>query len=266
MSEPIHGILFDMDDTLIDWHGFKGNWYSIERRHLQAVHAYLAEKGCALTCSLERLAQVYQEQIADAWEKSRITLRAPNVPQIMHAVLSQFGYHEQKGIPLADVLVAYNWQGAEDVVVFPDVHAGLTRLREMGFKLGIVTNAAQPMWMRDAELRQFDLLQFFPDQATRISAGDVGYLKPHKRIFKHALQQLGTNPENTLYVGDNPVADISGAQAVSMRAILRVNHGKYPSLNRLITPDAVITHFDDLVTLVSDWDQQVAHYRLDHHS
>lgn len=44
-----------------------------------------------------------------------------------------------------------------------------------------------------------------------ISSGQVGYRKPDKRIFEHALTLAGATPEESLMIGDNPVSDIKGA-------------------------------------------------------
>lgn len=265
MSEPIHGILFDMDDTLIDWHNFSGDWHNLERRHLKKVYEFLAENERTLDVSLERFVQVYRERVVDAWEAARTTLRAPHMTKIMEEVISEFGFVADDAISLRDIMVAYQWQGADGIVVFPDVPDGLQKLIDMGIKIGIVTNAFQPMWLRDAELEKYDLLKYFPDEVVRMSAADVGYLKPHKQIFHHALECLGTKAENTLYIGDNPVADIGGAQAVNMRAVLRINHGHRPLITDMLVPDAVITNFGELVTLVEDWDAQVASFQLKKH-
>jgi putative hydrolase of the HAD superfamily len=47
----------------------------------------------------------------------------------------------------------------------------------------------------------------------------LGYDKPHPEIFRHALRAYG-EPEDVWMIGDNPVADVAGAEAVGMRAIL----------------------------------------------
>lgn len=58
-----------------------------------------------------------------------------------------------------------------------------------------------------------------------ITSAMVGAEKPNPRIFAHALQISDAGPERWM-VGDNPVADIDGARAVGIRAILA--DGAYP--------------------------------------
>lgn len=47
----------------------------------------------------------------------------------------------------------------------------------------------------------------------------VGWEKPNRRVFEHVLASYG-EPEQAWMVGDNPVADVAGAEAVGLQAIL----------------------------------------------
>lgn len=51
-----------------------------------------------------------------------------------------------------------------------------------------------------------------------VSAAEVGVAKPHAAIFQHACERLGIAAENILHVGDDPFADVEGANAVGMRS------------------------------------------------
>ena len=77
---------------------------------------------------------------------------------------------------------------------------------------------------------------YFPD--CRLAAADTGYLKPHPRIFQAALAQLGTAADETVFIGDNPNADIAGALAVGMRAVLRITHRVFDSGIRAVKQNA----------------------------
>jgi putative hydrolase of the HAD superfamily len=51
------------------------------------------------------------------------------------------------------------------------------------------------------------------------SSAQIGWEKPNPRVFRHALNAYG-NPREVWMIGDNPIADIAGAEAVGLRAIL----------------------------------------------
>jgi len=44
-----------------------------------------------------------------------------------------------------------------------------------------------------------------------------GYVKPHPSIFVATLDKLGTNANQCLHVGDDPIADIQGAKSIGMK-------------------------------------------------
>lgn len=253
-SKPIRGVLFDMDDTLIDWHGFDGNWPQLEQKHIQGVYQFLQEVGHPPACDADQLVATYGSLVREAWADARTTLRAPHMGKLLMQALSEHGVTPNEVVTEAACLRAYDWGPIPGVVLFPDVPAGLEAITQRDLEIGIVTNAFQPMYLRDAELEAYGILQYFPDAARRISAADVGYLKPNAKIFEYALQQLGTNADETLYIGDNPVADIAGAQAAGLRAVLRINHATPPLISGLIVPDAAINGFDELLLLLDDWD------------
>lgn len=52
-----------------------------------------------------------------------------------------------------------------------------------------------------------------------ITSARIGYEKPNKESFQIALE-IANNPEEAWMVGDNRVADIEGAEAVGLKAIL----------------------------------------------
>lgn len=257
MSEPVKGVLFDLDNTLIDWHHSIG-WEESERYHLGLVHQFLADKQRPLNNTVENIAKTFRNHASTAWSQARTTLRTPHIVTVMEAVLAKYGFTPDEDITMRDVMVAFDWGKENGVTVFPDVPDALQTLLDNGIQIAIVTNAWQPMWMRDPEIEHHDLMKFFPDVNRRISAADVGYLKPHPSIFHHALEQIGTTPDNTLFVGDNSTADIAGAQGVGMRAVLRVNYGEIPAINKLVAPDALVEDFEHLLRLVDDWDANIA--------
>ncbi|MCY3866213.1 MAG: HAD family hydrolase [Chloroflexi bacterium] len=219
MAAQLKGALFDFDDTLVDWSGVQLGWREIEAARLSRVQEHVFHKTRAYWLTADRLLETYLQRTRAAWSEARLTLRAPHMPSILMETLDALGVATDR-LDVDDVIRAYDWNVVPGTVVFPDVPPMLRALQLAGVKLGIVTNASQPMAMRDAELERHGLIQFFPD--CRLSAADAGYLKPDKRIFNCALERMGTSPAETVFIGDNPEADIAGALSVGMKAVLRV--------------------------------------------
>lgn len=250
MGSELKGILFDFDDTLIDWSEVDFNWREIETRRLHGVLDYIRNDVHEWDVEIEDLVNRYMDLTREAWSQGRSTLRAPNMPNVLVQSVKELGLPETK-IDRDDLIRAYDWGIVPGTRVFPDVPSALQTFVDNGIKIGIVTNASQPMMMRDVEVELHELMPYFPH--CRISAADAGYLKPHPRIFQHALGLLGTEPDATVFIGDNPVADIAGAQAVGMKAVLRVNKTMRPMISGLIVPDAAINTFYELLNILDDW-------------
>jgi HAD superfamily hydrolase (TIGR01509 family) len=82
----------------------------------------------------------------------------------------------------------------------------LGRLRDEGTRLGAVSNAQGNTGRR---LADHELDQFFD---AIVDSRVAGHAKPDRRIFRLAAARLGRSPRECAYVGDDPAADIEGAQ------------------------------------------------------
>lgn len=83
-----------------------------------------------------------------------------------------------------------------------------------------------------------------------IISGSFGKGKPDSTIFKHALEQLGTEPEETLMVGDKLTTDIRGALSVGINAVW-INRDE-KTRNDEIVPDYEITHLSQLHQIIAE--------------
>ncbi len=244
----LKAVLFDLDDTLIDWSGFKADWAVVEHKHLSGVFNYLRADVHPLP-DLDAYVAEVRNRLMGAWTSARMNLRAPNLGTILVEAAAALGAPAATLDPRR-CLDAYAWEAVNSTVGFPDAPVMLKLLQDHGIKVGIVTNAHQPMWLRDIEMRTHGLLDYFP--TCRISAADIGYLKPHPAIFQAALNCTGTNPSETVFVGDDPEADIVGAQAAGLLAVLRRSRRGMPNLSRIV-PDEVIDSLEELPAILDGW-------------
>jgi putative hydrolase of the HAD superfamily len=245
----LKAIIFDMDDTLVDWSQRSQDWREYERQHLQLVFNYVAKEVHPITL-LDEFCDAALRLYRDAWLDSERGLRAPHRGKVMSRALESIGVPANL-INIEACLRAYDWQPVGGVVPYPDAAEILPVLVKHGVKIGLVTNTDLPMWMRDRELEAFGLLGHFAD--CRISAADAGYLKPHPAIFEAALKCLDVRVDEAVFIGDNPEADIAGAQSIGMRAVLRVGKRVPPMLSGLIVPDGAINSLHDLLPLLDRW-------------
>lgn len=249
MGDCLKGVLFDFDDTLVDWSGVRLGWREIEAERMARVADYIYSATRAHWLDPKALVEAYLQNTREAWSAARESLRAPHMPSILMSALEDLGVQTSR-LDVDDLLRAYDWGVAPGTVVFPDVPPALALLQSNDIKLGIVTNASQPMALRDAELAAHGLISFFPD--CRIAAADAGYLKPDARIFHCALERLGTTAAETVFVGDNPDADIAGALSVGMKAVLRVTD-RAAGYGAFTSYQPRLRSFEALPAILDEW-------------
>ena len=106
--------------------------------------------------------------------------------------------------------------------VLPGVPEALARFRALGLRLVVVSNSDGTC---ERLLGQLGLRE--PFHAVLDSAV-VGHEKPDPRIFEHALGVAGSPPERVVHVGDLFHADVTGARAAGLHAVLLDPYGDWP--------------------------------------
>ena len=127
---------------------------------------------------------------------------------------------------LADQVYSRYLAGDRDLRLFPDVEPTLTHLRRKGYKLGLVTNVTNDP---AEDLKRILLREHFD---VVIASCLVGFEKPAPQIFELALTKLGVGPGETVHVGDQYFADVTGAEAAGITAVLldryNLQEGRHP--------------------------------------
>ena len=114
------------------------------------------------------------------------------------------------------------WAGNHHFEMYDDVAPVLTELAARGLKIGAISNSHRSL---DAFREHFRLSGVI---TTAVSSAEHGYMKPHRSIFDTALEQAGVAAVDSLMVGDSLKADIEGALAIGMRAVLLRRSGDFP--------------------------------------
>ena len=103
-----------------------------------------------------------------------------------------------------------------NATLYEDVLPTLDRLQRTDLKMGIISNWDTPLHAMVEELEiapYFEVVVASHDQRVRSA-------KPDAAIFEYALNAVGVSPEEAVHVGDSFEADIMGAHAAGIRAIL----------------------------------------------
>ncbi len=138
----------------------------------------------------------------------------------------------------------YRFEMERQVRPDAEVNGFLAHLNERHVPWGIVTNGS-PSQHGKCRAAGLDKLAAFI-----IVSEEAGYRKPDPRIFRDALEATGLpTPEQVIFVGDNPLADIDGAKRFGMKAAWVRRGRQYP--DDLQPPDHVIDHVTEVRNIVS---------------
>ena len=206
----LRAVLFDWGDTLMQWKWDEAFVENGHRAGLAAIgHADLAEEG-------EVTARFRDAYLPTFWQPGAV--EELEYPGVVRELLAHFGID-----PTEEQLNAFleaehaEWAWARQLGA--TTHALLESLRSRGLKLGVVSNAFDPGWLLHRDLADAGVAERI-DFA--VFSSEVGRRKPDPLIFQTALDALGVEPAETLFVGDRLEQDIGGASQLGMKTVQAV--------------------------------------------
>ena len=125
-----------------------------------------------------------------------------------------------------------------------DVPETLQALKEAGYTLAVLSNRLQPF---QEQLERLGLSGYF-DFA--LHAGKLEAWKPDPEIFLRAIVQIGSQPEETAYVGDNYYADVIGSRNAGLIPVLIDPEALFPEaecavIHKMGDLPEILTHHKD---------------------
>lgn len=205
----IAGILFDLYGTLFTY-GNMSKAFSIWHEDLAQA---LKSLGVSTTAAqvARRCRHFFSEEIPEDNRYTEYEARLKHLAKL-------YGKNPDENWIKHTAATSMNrWQCF--IPIHPETKALLRTLKEKGVKVGVISNFQHAPHVRKV-LRRNGLLKILD---AVIISGEVHAKKPDPRIFEIALERLGTKPETTLFVGDDPECDIRGAASVGMRTRLFQN-------------------------------------------
>jgi HAD superfamily hydrolase (TIGR01549 family) len=125
----------------------------------------------------------------------------------------------------------------------PELGVTLRKLRQLGIRLGVVSNGGAR-----AQSRKIEVLGIGQLLDCVVTSQSVGLRKPDVRIFHRAIETLCVPMSRVWFLGDDPVADVAGARAAGLTAVWKATTRPWPP--SVARPALQITRLSELVTLV----------------
>ncbi len=218
----IKAVLFDLDNTLIDF-------IRMKRNSCEAAMSAMIDAGLKIKKekALKKLFKLYDKY---GLEDKKI------FQKFLKEEIGRIDYRI-----LANAIVAYRSVRTSYLQPFPHTDYVLIKLKSKGIKLAIVTDAPKlKAWLR---LMAMKIGNFFD---VVVTFEDTKQLKPSSLPFEAALKKLKLKPEECLMVGDLPHRDIEGAKKLGMKTCF----AKYGSKIKKSRADYEIDDIKELLKIV----------------
>ena len=167
------------------------------------------------------------EEVSEVWKKVDEGLNFRELPVLLEEFWVRWNVRILRNLGvdsgvrrLAEFILA-NWWDYSEVSLFSDAGKVLPLLRERSLKLGVVTNGLQSDV--DEILPRVGLEGFF-DVVVVIDS--LGRIKPDVEVFQYALERLGVEACEAVFVGDELEADYKGASGAGLAVFLVDRDGK----------------------------------------
>lgn len=98
--------------------------------------------------------------------------------------------------------------------LYADAEELLAWLEKRGIKTGLITDGNGQVQHAKIQALRLDKRM----DAVLVSS-DLGLTKPDREVYEYCIRKIGCNPEETVYIGDNPLKDFIGAREIGMKTV-----------------------------------------------
>ncbi len=241
----LKAILFDLGSTLIY---FDGNWDEIRPQRDAILLSRLHEAGINLDG--DTFLEEFNANLSAYYIERDTEFIEHTTAYLLRSLLAEWGYTQVSEEVIQHILSGMYAVSQAHWKAEPDAHPTLRSLRELGYRLGLISNASD-----DADVQALvDQVGFRTYFDVIITSAAQGIRKPNPRIFKTALDHWGVQPSRAAMVGDSLGADILGAQNTGLYSIWitrRADTAANRAHEDTIQPDAVISALGELPQLLN---------------
>ncbi|KSU79261.1 putative hydrolase of the HAD superfamily [Pseudarthrobacter enclensis] len=202
----VKGVLFDIDDTLVDLE------YSMTTALREVSEHLLPGLDQA---GWERFGRIFTHETTHYYDQYLAGELTFNEQRLLRgrAALGHFGIELADGEESHQWLTAYIQKQPSYVKPFPDVLPLLDVLDRAGIPYGAVSNN-----VHDYQRAKLDGAGL--DRVTHLVGTDtLGVAKPNPAIYLEGVRLLGTEASQTLYIGDNLLLDAEGSTSAGLLGV-----------------------------------------------
>jgi 2-haloalkanoic acid dehalogenase type II len=227
-ASRIKAVVFDMDDTLL-------NWRDAEKGAIaQLALAHFAAHGVGE----DRVRSAYAEVMAENFATWKAQRQWKYIDERLRILVERLAMQDR--LQVGDLVATFSREATTRLAFLEGAEAALAAARQGGRKTALLTNGR-------SEVQRPKVLAFgLHTQVDFVGiTGELGAWKPDPVAFRLVLDTLGVAPQEALMVGDNEQFDIEPAKALGMQtAWVSPAGGHHPDA------DVVVRNPGELVPLL----------------
>lgn len=191
-----HWLYFDLDNTLWDF-----------KQNSEITLKKLLKKFPLMEGREEEFLEVYYPINDALWSEYRQGNLTKEVLRINRFVdtFACFGINDSEEIRTFESQYLAN--APLETAMFPQTLEVLGYLKEKGYRMFLLTNGFKEV--QDIKIRSTGLINYFEHMFT---SDEIGYQKPHRKIFEYAIKSVNAKKKQSLMIGDDWHIDIEGAR------------------------------------------------------
>jgi len=190
---PVRGVVFDLDDTLY-----------LEREYVRSGFARVAKET-------ERLAGVPESSVFGwLWRLFEEGQRGDTFNRLLEA------YPDIAGRLRLDDLIEIYRKHTPSLETLPGVAQLIGRLQAGGYRLGLLSDG--PLACQQAKVRSLGLDAFL-EPLVLTDAWGREFWKPHRRGYEFIADSWSLDPNELMYIGDNPIKDFITPKELGWRTV-----------------------------------------------
>ncbi len=233
--EGIEGVIFDLDETLID---AQQGLTSAHNSLIQILGGYLTQKGVELDLQeLHQIIQKFDDEMnkqlrydRDAWWQQLVKKISPGI-RLPRDLVAQ--------------LTKEYWEAYENAAIpYPDTVDTLRYLADKEYVLAIVSDTDGKIGQKAQRICRLDFFELF--DVCVVAGDETTELKQTGIPFLLAADRLCIPPRKCVVIGDKPFTDIAGGKRAGMLTVLIVRR----RWDTIVEPDYEFTTLSELRTLL----------------
>lgn len=229
MARALDAIFFDIDDTLFSTTVFA------DKARRAAIDAMV---NAGLRVSRDACYKELLEVIAEFTSNHE-----NHFDKVVERLPKKASETVNPAMLVAAGVVAYHETKWRELQVYDDAYEVLRWLGDKNLIRGIISAGRT---VKQAEkLIRLKIYQFLTPSAIFFTE-QIGISKPNPKLYRRVLSQLELQPQNCMYVGDNPTHDTDPAKAEGFIAVRSKRSGRYSGVDGATEPDYTIRSFYEL--------------------